>query len=285
MLKEGWATVSHALPQRTLGLQLNQSPNESPSHYQPIREKSYTLGQSYDTASGRVVTMMTKNTAVDRFDFTMTTTRVDKVVSMESGRRVKEQVKIIPLSSMDDVITGGHLITIEEVKTPTSPSDPPSAEHTTAAEVICVPTSVTHEYDNTGGFISGRTSSIEETGRGGARTLDFLGDRESGISPLTPISPFTPLSPLSPFLPPKSPSDEWHLTLAPPLGHLSGRTSPSMARVVRQSVCLIGWLVVAWKPSMGSKSKRSYEMSALLTPPPPAVLFRPDTETGSVAEH
>ncbi|XP_076014426.1 band 4.1-like protein 3a [Genypterus blacodes] len=203
------------------------SPNESPSHYQPIREKSYTLGQTYDTASGQVVTVMTKNTAADRCDFTMTTTRVEKVVSMDSGRRKKEQMKVIPLSSMEDVIAGGHLITIQEVKTPTSPLEPPSAESTTAAKM-------SREYESTGGFISGYTSSREDTGRGGARTLDFLGDRESGISPLTPISPLPPLpprSPRSPFLPPKSPSDERHLSPAPLPGHLSGRTSPSMARV------------------------------------------------------
>ncbi|XP_068593232.1 band 4.1-like protein 3a isoform X1 [Cebidichthys violaceus] len=78
---------------------------------QPIREKSYTVGRSYDTASGRVVTMTITN---DSSDVTVTT------ACTEMGR----PVRIIPLSH-DDVITGGPLITIQEVKTPTSPSEPP----------------------------------------------------------------------------------------------------------------------------------------------------------------
>ncbi|KAK1883593.1 Band 4.1-like protein 3 [Dissostichus eleginoides] len=62
--QEGWLTAHQAPPP------------------QPIREKSYTLGRSYDTSSGMVVTMVTT----------------------ESGR--------------DDVIAGRPLITICEVKTP-----------------------------------------------------------------------------------------------------------------------------------------------------------------------
>ncbi|XP_073344375.1 band 4.1-like protein 3a [Pagrus major] len=86
------------------GVMTNQYPP------QPIREKSYTVGRSYDTASGRVVTMTTSD---DSSDVTMTTGTIE----------MDRQVRIIPLSSADDVITGGPLITICEVKTPTSPSE------------------------------------------------------------------------------------------------------------------------------------------------------------------
>ncbi|KAK9527369.1 hypothetical protein VZT92_013938 [Zoarces viviparus] len=79
---------------------------------QPIRKNSYTVGRSYDTASGRVVTMTITD---DISDVTVTTVR----------RGMNRPVRIIPLSTADDVITGGPLITIREVKTPTSPSEPP----------------------------------------------------------------------------------------------------------------------------------------------------------------
>ncbi|XP_078138472.1 protein 4.1-like [Centroberyx gerrardi] len=250
--EEGGVLVNRAPPQPT-SLQLSQSHDGSPGR-QPIREKSYTLGRSYDTASGRVVTMTTKNIGEDS-DVTMTTTS-------------------------DDVIIAGPLITIREVKTPTSPPATPQAVNaptvtttntttstntvfttsttinissttstttTTAsttstisttswkkgAEVKLIPISVTNEYDIRSDAISGRLESEEETGRGGARSLDLLGGGDSRISPLTPITPFTPLSPLSPrspLLPPKSPLDEMHLSPAPPLGHFA-KTSPSMARV------------------------------------------------------
>lgn len=84
------------------GFIVNQAPP------QLIREKSYTVGQSYDTASGRVVTM----TMTDGSSDVTTTT-----ASMEMGR----QVRIIPLSTTDHVIAGGPLITIRKVKMPTSP--------------------------------------------------------------------------------------------------------------------------------------------------------------------
>lgn len=252
-LQVGGVLVNQAHPQAA-SLQLSQSPDSSPSH-QPIREKSYTLGRSYDTASGRVVTLTTKDARED-LDVTMTKTSTDKTVTMETGRRAGEQVKIIPLSAEDDVISGTPLITIREVKTPTSPPAKQQAGSGTAvtttttttatmttsttgwrkgAEVKLIPISVTNKYDIRGEVIGGRLVSEEEPGRGGANTLDVLGGGDSRLSPLTPITPFTPLSPLSPrspLLPPKSPLDELHLSPAPPLGHLAGKTSPSMARVV-----------------------------------------------------
>ncbi|XP_051240890.1 band 4.1-like protein 3a isoform X2 [Dicentrarchus labrax] len=149
--------------------------NQAPP--QPIREKSYTVGRSYDTASGRVVTMTTRD---DSSNIAMGTG------SAETGR----QVRIIPLATADDVITPGPLITILEVKTPTSPSEPPPG--------VC--------------------DIITDVTRGsGVRRLDLRGGGASVISPLTPL------------LPPKSPLAE--LNPVPSPGHLTGRTSPSMAKV------------------------------------------------------
>ncbi|KAI3355608.1 hypothetical protein L3Q82_018447 [Scortum barcoo] len=157
-------------PDEEGGFMTNQAPP------QPIREKSYTVGQSYDTASGRVVTMMASD---DSPDVTMTTT------SLDMGR----QVRIIPLSTVDDVITGGPMITICEVKTPTSPSEPPSG--------VC-------------DKITDVTIGVDIRG-GGAKGL-LQGGEIYWSSPLPPV--------LSPNLSP-----------TPSLGHLSGRTSPSTARV------------------------------------------------------
>ncbi|XP_056220715.1 band 4.1-like protein 3 isoform X3 [Seriola aureovittata] len=136
--------------------------NQAPP--QPIREKSYTVGRSYDTTSGRIVTMTTKD---DNSHITMT--------GIEMGR----QVRVIPLSTADDVITEGPLITIREVKTPTSPLDP--------APDLC-------------GVISDVVSATSE---GGARWLDRQGGGACVMLPLTPL------------LGPKSPVDKLNLSPAP----------------------------------------------------------------------
>ncbi|XP_041816975.1 band 4.1-like protein 3a [Chelmon rostratus] len=150
---------------------------------QPIREKSYTVGRSYDTTSGRVITMTTRD---DSSDVTTTTGSIE----------MDMQVRIIPLSTADDVITGGPLITIREVKTPTSPSE--------------LPLGVSD-------FINDVTSGNDTRG-GGVRSLDLHGGGASVISCLTPP------------VPPKSPLDESNPSPAPSPG-LTGRTSPSFSRV------------------------------------------------------
>ncbi|TKS87287.1 Band 4.1-like protein 3 4.1B [Collichthys lucidus] len=126
--------------------------NQAPP--QPIKEKSYTVGQSYDTTSGRVVTMTTRD---DSSNITVTTR------SMEAGR----QVRVIPLSTADDVIPREKLITICEVKTPTSPTELPTHACDIISDVICG----------------------DDTKGGGA----------SVISPVTPVLPLkSPLVMLSP---------------------------------------------------------------------------------------
>lgn len=143
--------------------------NQAPPH--PTREKIYAVGRSYDTTSGRVVTMRD-----DSFDVTMATGSIETV----------RQVRLIPLSATDDVITGGPLITIREVKTPTSPLELPHG----VCDVI----------------------SRDDTRGGGIRRWN--------------------LPPLTPLLPPNSPPDKLNLSPIPLPGHLTGRTSPSTARVV-----------------------------------------------------
>ncbi|MEQ2289772.1 hypothetical protein AMECASPLE_036667, partial [Ameca splendens] len=78
---------------------------ENQAAAQPIREKHHTMGRSYDTTTGRVLSMLTED------DVTMTT------ASVKPGHLDR----CIPVSATDDVITGGPLGTLREVKTPTSP--------------------------------------------------------------------------------------------------------------------------------------------------------------------
>ncbi|XP_018542464.1 band 4.1-like protein 3 isoform X3 [Lates calcarifer] len=135
---------------------------------QPIREKSYTVGRSYDTTSGRIITMTTSDDSLD----------VAMIPSAEVGR----QVRVIPLSTADDVITGGPLITIREVKTPTSPLEPSPS--------LC-------------GILN---DVIGETRGVGAKLLD----QEGGAAVMPPLTP---------LLHPKSPVDE--LSLSPALSRKS----------------------------------------------------------------
>lgn len=134
----------------------------APPH--PVKQKTYTVGQSYYTASGRVATM--------------TTTDKSLAVTMDTGW-LGRPVRSLPLCTTDDVPLGGRLVPIGEVKTPTSPPELPHGVH-----------------DVSGGD-------------------DFQGDCGGAASLLVPRAPPDKLSP----------------THSP--GHLSDRTSPSMASVVR----------------------------------------------------
>ncbi|XP_028288592.1 band 4.1-like protein 3a isoform X2 [Parambassis ranga] len=84
--------------------------SQAPPH--SLRGKSYTVGKSYDTASGMVFTMATGG---HFSDVTMTTANIKE----------SQQLRVIPVSTAEDVTRGGPLTTIREVKTPTSPSEPP----------------------------------------------------------------------------------------------------------------------------------------------------------------
>ncbi|XP_035854065.1 band 4.1-like protein 3 isoform X2 [Sander lucioperca] len=122
---------------------------------QPIREKSYTVGRSYDTASGKVVTVTT----------------ADNV-----------QVCVIPLSTADDVITRGPLVTIQEVKTPTSPSEPPPSAWD--GDVIGgVGASVPPKF------------ALDELRLSPAPSAGHLTGRKSPVSPRVPKPTFDEMSP------------------------------------------------------------------------------------------
>lgn len=141
--------LNHALQEG--GVMTNQAPP------QPIREKSYAVGRSYDTMSGRVITMTTMDGSSD---VTMKTTNT------ESG-----------------VVRRAPLITIREVKTPTSPVEPAQSLCGVIHDVIC------------------------EIGGEMTRTLDVKGDVVSVMSTQQPPHP------------PESPLDE--LNLSPALGRKS----------------------------------------------------------------
>ncbi|XP_034427944.1 band 4.1-like protein 3a isoform X2 [Hippoglossus hippoglossus] len=131
---------------------------------QPIKEKSYTVGRSYDTTSGRTVTMTSKDNSSD--------------VAMTPSIEMDRHVRVIPLSTADDVITGGSLTTICEVKTPISPSE--------SLSTVC--------------------AVISETGGSGVRALDPRGAVGLEMTPLLhPKSPVGELN-LSPATSRKSPS-------------------------------------------------------------------------------
>ncbi|KAM4543511.1 band 4.1-like protein 3 isoform 1-T1 [Fundulus diaphanus] len=84
---------------------------------QPIRDEHYTVGRSYDTTTGRVHSLLDE----------------DDVTMPPAGIRPAHFDRTIPVSATDDVITVGPLVTICEVKTPTSPLEPRAA----VCDVIC----------------------------------------------------------------------------------------------------------------------------------------------------
>lgn len=121
--------------------------NQAPPH--PIREESYTVGRSSYSASGRVVTMTTRDNSSD---VTLATGSVD----------TDRQVRLIPLCT-NDAITQGPLITIHEVKTPISPFEPLHGACDVISDVI----------------------SDDDTRGGGVRNLDVPGAVTSVIPPFT----------------------------------------------------------------------------------------------------
>ncbi|XP_078100450.1 protein 4.1-like [Sander vitreus] len=129
--------------------------NRSPP--QPIREKSYAVGRSYDTASGKVVAVTTADNL---------------------------QVRVIPLSTADDVIIGGPLVTIQEVKTPTSPSEPPPGASDISGDVI-----------GGGGAFVAPKFVLDELRLSPAPSAGHLTGRKSPVSPRVPKPTFDEMSP------------------------------------------------------------------------------------------
>lgn len=88
------------------GIKTNQTPPPL------VKEKSYAVGRSYYTDSGKVITM---TTGANTSNVALATG------SFETTRQVSLMCKT------DDVITEGTLMTIHEVMTPTSPMERPHA--------------------------------------------------------------------------------------------------------------------------------------------------------------
>ncbi|KAM6900746.1 band 4.1-like protein 3 [Xenentodon cancila] len=134
----------------------NQAPPE------PIREKHHTIGQRYEATSGRAFSMMTGG----------------NVTMMTTDMMVGEEVQIIPVSTTDDVIPGGPLLTIGEVRTLALPSEQSTTE------------------DN-----------CDEGSKDKARTYDLCGGGVSVISSLSSLHlPKSPLDDISPASGRTSPS-------------------------------------------------------------------------------
>ncbi|TDG95935.1 hypothetical protein EPR50_G00243670 [Perca flavescens] len=127
---------------------------------QPIREKSYAVGRSYDTASGKVVTVTTADNL---------------------------QVRVIPLSTTDDVITGGPLVTIQEVKTPTSPAETPPGAWA-SGDVI-------GDVIGGGGASVPPKVALDELRLSPAPSAGHLTGRKSPVSPRVPKPTFDEMSP------------------------------------------------------------------------------------------
>ncbi|KAM6953740.1 band 4.1-like protein 3a [Aplochiton taeniatus] len=142
----------------------SQSHHSSPS-YEPIKDKTYTLGRSYDTCSGKIVTMTTKTKDGGN----------GGIAGVATSTRGLEQ----PSTMLKDLpVTLGYdspLITIREAPTPSSPSQP-------------------------GPLALGLGSTV----RGGApdrkmldtSTVRLISPLNPERAPLTPLTPRTPLAEL-----------------------------------------------------------------------------------------
>lgn len=130
------------------GIKTNQAPPPL------VKEKSYAVGRSYYTDSGKVITMTTGDNTSN--------------VALATGSfETTRQVSLT--CTTDDVTTEGTLMTIHEVMTPTSPMERPHGVCDVVSNVI---------------------SGGEPIGDG-FRCLEVPGGAASTIPPLTPLLPQT----------------------------------------------------------------------------------------------
>ncbi|XP_034721230.1 band 4.1-like protein 3 isoform X2 [Etheostoma cragini] len=138
---------------------------------QPMTEKNYAVGRSYDTASGKVITVMIADNL---------------------------QQRVIPLSTADDVITRGPLITIQEVKTPTSPLEPPPGTWGVSGDVIGgggASRSVSGDVIGGGGASLPPKLALDELRLSPTPSAGHLTGRKSPVSPQVPKPTFDEMSP------------------------------------------------------------------------------------------
>ncbi|XP_014036723.2 band 4.1-like protein 3a isoform X3 [Salmo salar] len=188
---------------------------ELPSKTEEMREKNYTLGKSYDTMSGKIVTM-TKRAK----DGGEAVAAAPAAFARELKRAADEStttVKIIPVSTEYEMPVSVHMglppqegigppmVTIKEARTP-SPSEPSDGALGAARTVVSI-----HSSQDISD--AARVYSKKQL-----RETFLLGDRST-----TPVAPHTPLSPRSPMA--KSPMAKSRMTMPkPPMADL--RLSP-----------------------------------------------------------
>ncbi|XP_045066369.1 band 4.1-like protein 3 isoform X1 [Coregonus clupeaformis] len=209
---------------------------ELTSKTEEMGEKTYTLGKSYDTMSGKIVTMTTR--AKDGGEAAAAAPTVFSRELKRAADQSTTTVKIIPVSTEYDKPVSVHstlpplegigppMITIQEARTP-SPSEGMGPSMITIQEARMP--SPSEPSDSGLGLGAMRTvvsirssQDISDAARADSRKqlreTFLLGDRST-----TPVAPHTPLSPRSPMA--KSPKAKSPMTMPkPPMADL--RLSP-----------------------------------------------------------
>ncbi|CAB1349728.1 unnamed protein product [Coregonus sp. 'balchen'] len=204
--------------------------SELTSKTEEMREKNYTLGKSYDTMSGKIVTMTTR--AKDGGEAAAAAPAVFARELKRAADQSTTTVKIIPVSTEYEMPVlvhmglppqegiGPPMITIKEARTP-SPSEPSDGALGLGAMRTVV--SIHSSQDISDAARADSRKQLRET--------FLLGDRSTTpVAPHTPLSPRSPMakSPMakSPMTMPKPPTAD--LRLSPgPVSYLSRTPSPS----------------------------------------------------------
>nr|XP_046211743.1 band 4.1-like protein 3 isoform X4 [Oncorhynchus gorbuscha] len=204
--------------------------SELPSKTEEIREKNYTLGKSYDTMSGKIVTMTKR--AKDGGEAVAAAPAVFARELKRAADQSTTTVKIIPVSTEYEMPVSVHMglppqegigppmITIKEARTP-SPSEPSSGA--LGLGTLRTMVSICSSQDISDAARADSRKQLRET--------FLLGDRSTTpVAPHTPLSPRSPMakSPMakSPMTKPKPPMED--LRLSPgPVSYLSRTPSPS----------------------------------------------------------
>ncbi|XP_071184653.1 band 4.1-like protein 3 isoform X13 [Salvelinus alpinus] len=191
--------------------------SELPSKPEEMREKNYTLGKSYDTMSGKIVTMTKR--AKDGGEAVAAAPAAFARELKRAADQSTTTVKIIPVSTEYEMPVSVHMglppqegigppmITIKEARTP-SPSEP--SDGALGLGAVRTVVSIRSSQDISDAARADSRRQLRET--------FLLGDRST-----TPVAPHTPLSPRSPMA--KSPMAKSPMTMPkPPMADL--RLSP-----------------------------------------------------------
>ncbi|XP_035612170.1 band 4.1-like protein 3a isoform X14 [Oncorhynchus keta] len=204
--------------------------SELPSKTEEMREKNYTLGKSYDTMSGKIVTMTKR--AKDGGEAVAAAPAAFPRELKRAADQSTTTVKIIPVSTEYEMPVSVHMglppqegvgppmITIKEARTP-SPSEPSNGA--LGLGTVRTMVSIRSSQDISDAARADSRKQLRET--------FLLGDRSTTpVAPHTPLSPRSPMakSPMakSPMTKPKPPMED--LRLSPgPVSYLSRTPSPS----------------------------------------------------------